>query len=89
LKEKKQKFKAGRLLPALPFAGKSKAKKLKFLLRFSLKMTFTAKRHRAQPSLTHRFRNAIFLSYNFAPSPKPFWDHKSNSKRIYEVERED
>jgi hypothetical protein len=39
--KKKQKIKAGRFLPALPFSGKPTVKKLKFLLRFSLKMSFT------------------------------------------------
>jgi hypothetical protein len=47
------------LLPALPFSGKPKAKKLKFLLRLSLKMAFTLCRHRVQPFLSRCFEILI------------------------------
>ncbi len=49
----------------LPFSGKSKAKKLKFLLRFSQKMTFTAWRHRVRTWLALFFEmlNSIYLMF--------------------------
>ncbi|MDF2436769.1 MAG: hypothetical protein K0Q95_1145 [Bacteroidota bacterium] len=53
LKEKKQKFKSERFLPALPFSGKPKSKKTKVFAKVFTENAIHPKRHRVQTGLTH------------------------------------